>query len=74
MYHRPDIDWAAYSLVTVLGALLAQGQDVTAAARLGVWLHACAGERLGGAGRGLAAADLIDVLRELLEEHSPCLK
>lgn len=61
-------------LAGLLGALLAQGLDVTAAARLGVWLHACAGERLGGAGRGLAAADLIEAIRELLEEHSPCLK
>ncbi|MCC6075982.1 NAD(P)H-hydrate dehydratase [Pseudomonas sp. GCM10022188] len=61
-------------LAGLLGALLAQGLDVTAAARLGVWLHACAGERLGRAGRGVAAADLIEVIRELLEEHSPCLK
>lgn len=61
-------------LAGLLGALLAQGLDVTAAARLGVWLHAAAGERLGGAGRGLAAADLIEAIRELLEEHSPCLK
>lgn len=61
-------------LAGLLGALLAQGLDVTAAARLGVWLHACAGERLGRAGRGLAAADLIGEIRELLEEHSPCLK
>lgn len=61
-------------LAGLLGALLAQGLDVTAAARLGVWLHAAAGERLGRAGRGLAAADLIETIRELLEEHSPCLK
>lgn len=61
-------------LAGLLGALLAQGLDVAAAARLGVWLHARAGERLGRAGRGLAAADLIEPLRELLEEHSPCLK
>lgn len=61
-------------LAGLLGALLAQGLAVDEAARLGVWLHACAGERLGRDGRGLAAADLIDVMRELLEEHSPCLK
>ncbi|MCQ4347587.1 NAD(P)H-hydrate dehydratase [Pseudomonas stutzeri] len=60
-------------LAGLLGALLAQGLDVTAAARLGVWLHASAGERLGRGGRGLAAADLIAEIRELLEEHSPCL-
>lgn len=58
----------------LLGALLAQGVAVDAAARLGVWLHAMAGERLGRAGRGLAAADLIEAIRQLLEEHSPCLK
>jgi NAD(P)H-hydrate epimerase len=44
------------------------------ALRLAVWLHACAGEQLGLAGRGLAAADLIPLIRQLLEEHSPCLK
>lgn len=60
-------------LAGLLGALLAQGLDVTQAGRLGVWLHACAGERLAVGGRGLAAADLIETLRELLEEHSPCL-
>ena len=43
------------------------------AAGLGVWLHACAGERLGVKGRGLAASDLAPVIRELLEEHSACL-
>ncbi|MNN02996.1 hypothetical protein D3C81_1156710 [compost metagenome] len=61
-------------LAGLLGALLAQGLALVAAAQLGVWLHACAGERLGRAGRGLAAADLIATIRELLEEHSPCLK
>lgn len=60
-------------LAGLLGALLAQGLEPEAAARLGVWLHARAGERLGGAGRGLAAADLIEDIRHLLEEHSPCL-
>ena len=61
-------------LAGLLGALLAQGLSLEEAARLGVWLHACAGERLGRDGRGLAAAELIGVIRELLEEHSPCLK
>jgi NAD(P)H-hydrate epimerase len=61
-------------LAGLLGALLAQGLDVAAAARLGVWLHAGAGERLGQRGRGLAAAELVEVIRQLLEEHSPCLK
>lgn len=60
-------------LAGVAGALLAQGLAPFEAACLAVWLHAVAGERLGVAGRGLAAADLIPVIRELLEEHSPCL-
>lgn len=34
-------------LTGVLAALLAQGLDAWQAAGLGVWLHACAGERLG---------------------------
>ncbi|MBK5007235.1 MULTISPECIES: NAD(P)H-hydrate dehydratase [Pseudomonas] len=57
----------------VLAALLAQGLSAWEAAGLGVWLHARAGERLGSEGRGLAASDLIPVIRYLLEEHSACL-
>jgi len=60
-------------LTGVLAALLAQGLDAWSAAGLGVCLHACAGERLGVKGRGLAASDLAPVIRELLEEHSACL-
>lgn len=59
-------------LTGVLAALLAQGLPAWEAACLGVWLHACAGERLGKHGRGLAASDLVPVIRELLEEHSAC--
>jgi hydroxyethylthiazole kinase-like uncharacterized protein yjeF len=57
----------------LIAALLAQGMQPYAAACLGVWLHARAGERLGLLGRGMAASDLLPVIRELLEEHSPCL-
>ena len=57
----------------ILGALLAQGLPVFDAACLAVWLHAYAGESLGAQGRGLAAADLIPAVRQLLEELSPCL-
>ena len=57
----------------VIGALLAQKMSPFDAACLAVWLHALAGERCGARGRGLAAADLIPVIRELLEEHQPCL-
>ncbi|MFQ6575464.1 NAD(P)H-hydrate dehydratase [Pseudomonas sp. UM16] len=56
----------------VLGALLAQGMSSWDAACLGVWLHACAGERLAVQGRGLAASDLLPAIRHLLEEHSAC--
>ncbi|KGK83110.1 carbohydrate kinase [Stutzerimonas degradans] len=61
-------------LAGLIGALLAQELAPFDAACLGAWLHAAAGERLGEQGRGLAAADLIPVIRQLLEEQSPCLK
>lgn len=61
-------------LAGVVGALLAQDLAPFEAACLAVWLHAAAGERLGQSGRGLAAADMTDAVRQLLEEHSPCLK
>ncbi|WP_417779198.1 NAD(P)H-hydrate dehydratase [Stutzerimonas xanthomarina] len=60
-------------LAGVAGALMAQGLAPFEAACLAVWLHAVAGERLGAEGRGLVAADLIPMVRQLLEEHSPCL-
>lgn len=55
-----------------IAALWAQGLSPLAALKLAVWLHARAGEQLGTAGRGLAASDLIAVMRRLLEEHAPC--
>lgn len=61
-------------LAGIAGALLAQGLDPYGAACLSAWLHASAGERLGAQGRGLAAADLIPMVRQLLEGRSPCLK
>ncbi|KZX59657.1 bifunctional ADP-dependent (S)-NAD(P)H-hydrate dehydratase/NAD(P)H-hydrate epimerase [Stutzerimonas frequens] len=61
-------------LAGVLGALLVQQLAPFEAACLGAWLHASAGERLGPQGRGLAASDLIPVIRQLFEEQSPCLK
>ncbi|GIZ12870.1 NAD(P)H-hydrate dehydratase [Pseudomonas sp. NCCP-436] len=60
-------------LAGLLGALLAQGMAPFEAACLGVWLHACAGERLGRQGRGLAAGDLPYAIRQLLEELCPCV-
>lgn len=59
-------------LAGLIGALLAQGLAALPASELAVWLHARAGERLGQAGRGLLASELVGVIRELLEEHSPC--
>ena len=61
-------------LAGVIGALLAQGLSAFDAACLAVWLHARAGEQQGRMGRGLAASDLIPVIRQLLEEHAPCTK
>ncbi|MBB3102435.1 NAD(P)H-hydrate dehydratase [Azomonas macrocytogenes] len=61
-------------LAGVTGALLAQGMAVFDAACLGAWLHAVAGEHAGVQGRGLAACDLIPLIRQILEEHSPCLR
>lgn len=61
-------------LAGLVGALLAQGMDAFDAACLGVWLHANAGAQEGKFGRGLAASDLIPAIRQLLEEHAPCLK
>ena len=60
-------------LAGLVGGLLAQGLPPFEAACLAVWLHARAGERLAVQGRGLAAGDLFPVVRQLLEEHAPCL-
>ncbi|MDD0842957.1 NAD(P)H-hydrate dehydratase [Pseudomonas sp. Gutcm_11s] len=61
-------------LAGLIGALRAQGLDAFDAAALGVWLHAGAGQREGALGRGLAASDLIPAIRQLLQEHAPCLR
>lgn len=60
-------------LAGLIAALIAQHLSSFDAARLAVWLHACAGEILGKQGRGLLATDLYPVIRHLLEEQSPCL-
>jgi ADP-dependent NAD(P)H-hydrate dehydratase / NAD(P)H-hydrate epimerase len=60
-------------LAGVIGALMVQKMSAFDAACLAVWLHALAGEKCGADGRGLAAADLIPVIRKLLEEQQPCL-
>ncbi|AZD70962.1 NAD(P)H-hydrate dehydratase [Pseudomonas chlororaphis] len=61
-------------LAGLVGALLAQGMSAFDSACLAVWLHAAAGDHQGKLGRGLAASDLIPVIRQLLEEQAPCLK
>ena len=59
-------------LTGVIAALIAQGLTAYPAACLAVWLHACAGEQLAHAGRGVVASDMCHSIRYLLEEHSPC--
>lgn len=61
-------------LAGLIGALRGQGLAAFEAAALGVWLHASAGQQLAAGGRGLAASDLIPTIRQLLEEHAPCLQ
>ena len=51
----------------VIAALLAQGLVPFEAARLGVWAHACAGDRVAASGeRGMMASDLLQPLRNIL--------
>ncbi|CAM3847515.1 NAD(P)H-hydrate dehydratase [Parendozoicomonas haliclonae] len=52
----------------VIGALLAQGLSAAEAARLGVWLHASAGDECAKAEgeAGMAATDLIPAVRRLI--------
>lgn len=55
----------------VLGALLAQGLSLSEAARLGVCLHARAGDMAAKQGlRGTLATDLLPFLRQLINEGS----
>jgi NAD(P)H-hydrate epimerase len=56
-------------LTGVIAALVAQGLAALDAARLGVWLHATAGDAAARAGeRGLMASDLFTPLRTILNE------
>lgn len=49
----------------VLGALLVQGASLRAAAEVGVYIHASAGDEAGGSGeRGLIAGDLMPFIRK----------
>lgn len=56
-------------LTGVIAALIAQGLHPKDAARLGVWVHASAGDRLARAGeRGLLASDLFAPLRRIIND------
>ncbi|WP_070885207.1 NAD(P)H-hydrate dehydratase [Pseudomonas argentinensis] len=61
-------------LAGLIGALIAQGCSAWQAACLGVWVHAGAGESLAHKGNGLAAGDLCDAIRHLLQERAACRK
>ena len=61
-------------LAGLIGALIAQGCSGWEAASLGVWAHAWAGESLANKGNGLAASDLCDAIRHLLQERAACRK
>jgi len=61
-------------LAGLIGALIAQGCSAWQAACLGVWAHAGAGESLAQKGNGLAAGDLCDAIRHLLQERAACRK
>jgi NAD(P)H-hydrate epimerase len=59
-------------LAGLIGALLAQGLDVFAAAQLGVYLHGLAGDQARDAfgASPLIASDLLDYLPEAFRQHS----
>jgi len=54
-------------LTGVIAALLAQGLAPIEAARLGVWAHASAGDRVAASGeRGILASDLLSPVRDVI--------
>lgn len=56
-------------LTGVIAALIAQGLHPKDAARLAVWVHASAGDRLARAGEcGLLASDLFAPLRRIIND------
>jgi len=56
-------------LTGVIAGLIAQKLELSEAARLGVWLHAAAGDRAARDGeRGLLASDLMPNLRALAND------
>jgi ADP-dependent NAD(P)H-hydrate dehydratase / NAD(P)H-hydrate epimerase len=56
-------------LTGVIAALLAQGLAPIEAARLGVWVHASAGDRVAASGeRGILASDLLTPVRDIIND------
>lgn len=57
-------------LTGIVGALIAQGQTLSAAARFGVWVHAVAADRAAQEGGeiGLLASDLLPHVRSIVNE------
>jgi len=56
-------------LTGVIVALLAQGLKPNEAARLGVWVHASAGDRVAANGeRGMMASDLLTPVRDIMND------
>jgi len=55
-------------LTGIISGLIAQGQDLSAAARYGVWLHATAADQAAREGGeiGLMATDLLPCLRKII--------
>ena len=57
-------------LTGVIAGLMAQGYSLIDAAKLGVTIHATAGDRAALAGeKGLLASDLMPYIRELMNEY-----
>ncbi len=57
----------------VISSLVAQGNSLVDSAKLGVLLHAMAGDLAANAGqRGMIASDLMPYLRQLVNEQSSC--
>ena len=57
-------------LTGVIAGLIAQGYSLIEAAKLGVTIHATAGDRAALVGeKGLLASDLMPYIRELVNEY-----
>ncbi len=53
----------------IIAGLIAQGQDLASATRIGVWLHGAAADRVAKTGqRGILASDLLPQIRKLVNQ------